>query len=104
MLDNFESGIIKKAIYLDQNGVSVIIKRSAPSDNNSTRADFDTSNGIGKITLWESGDCDFELLDVNTEKTILWENQMIHSTDKLDEAINIFIDKLISHNNGLYEP
>lgn len=38
------------------------------TDNNSVRADFDTADYMARITLWEAGDCDMEIIGIDNKQ------------------------------------
>ncbi|MEN8129172.1 MAG: hypothetical protein ABFS45_03035 [Pseudomonadota bacterium] len=40
-------------------------------DNVSTRIDFESSNFLSRITVWSSGECFLEAININTEETVL---------------------------------
>lgn len=43
---------------------------SEPNLNQSARLDIDTDFRLGRITYWSTGDCDAEVIDVESEETI----------------------------------
>lgn len=46
------------------------VTASEMSDNPSVRLDIDTPTSVARITFWESGDYDAEVIHIETERTI----------------------------------
>ena len=46
------------------------VTESEMSDNPSVRLDVDTPTTVARITCWESGDYDAEVIHIETERTI----------------------------------
>jgi hypothetical protein len=46
------------------------VTESHASDNPSARLDIDTPAAVARITCWESGDYDAEVIDIETERTL----------------------------------
>ena len=42
-----------------------------PTDNSAMRLDFEHKNLTGRMTVWESGGCYLEVLEIETDKSIL---------------------------------
>ncbi|MGF1530483.1 MAG: hypothetical protein ACFCU4_03880 [Puniceicoccaceae bacterium] len=49
--------------------------------------DFDTDQAVGQVVLWESGECDLEVIDVVTGKDLIREQ---HVFDSLDSPMSFF--------------
>jgi hypothetical protein len=49
--------------------VDTKVTEGGPSDNLSARLDVDTPSAVGRITFWESGDYDAEVIDIQSELT-----------------------------------
>jgi hypothetical protein len=45
------------------------------------RADFDSSQAIGRIAMWVSGETDFEVLERSDGKLVLFRNVVVKSFD-----------------------
>jgi hypothetical protein len=45
------------------------------------RADFDSSQAIGQIVMWVSGETDFEVLQVSDGKLVLFRNVIVRNFD-----------------------
>ncbi|MHC5728836.1 MAG: immunity protein TriTu family protein [Nostoc sp.] len=44
------------------------------SDNPAMRLDFETSKLLGRVTVWESGDCDMEVIDIASGEYVFLEH------------------------------
>ena len=44
--------------------------------------DYETENAIGRVTLWESGECDLEVMDVATGADLLREHHEFKTPDE----------------------
>ena len=53
------------------NGVEAHVTDGIASDNSSARLDIDTPTSVARVTCWESGDYDAEIIDLETERTLL---------------------------------
>ena len=47
-----------------------------PTDNPALRIDLESQLHLGRITLWESGACEMEVLDIETGQTVFSESHM----------------------------
>lgn len=50
------------------------LTRGLPCPDPSVRLDLGSGRRIGRITVWSSGACDAEVLDVETEKRVYWQH------------------------------
>lgn len=64
------------------------------TDNPAQVVDIDTETQMARVTLWGTGDCNFEVLENETGKAILFEYQAIKSEKELDEFLNKVFAKL----------
>ncbi|MBE9120846.1 hypothetical protein IQ269_08440 [Tychonema sp. LEGE 07199] len=92
MLDKFESWIQDKRQEIENWGYQLEIVKS-PSDvaQQSLRLDLDSDNYIARITLWESGDSQLEIIDVVSEKMVFDEYLKIQANFNFSKACeNLF--------------
>jgi hypothetical protein len=61
-----------KALF-DLSKISYTITYCRPTDNSAMRLDFDSDRHIGRITLWESGACTIEILEIYSEESAFCE-------------------------------
>ena len=91
----------KKRISWLQRGIEATVTLPAiNSDSNSVRIDFDSRDSIGRITVWESGECDLEILLVSSEETILWKHHQFSDVIVADEILRDFV-ALLDQSGGI---
>jgi hypothetical protein len=65
--DRFQPGLESRfAAYRLQ----YVLTYCEPSDNSAMRLDFETTKLLGRVTVWESGECDMEAIDINDDPDI----------------------------------
>lgn len=80
-----------KRPILEAHRISIETTISLPSDNSSARVDLDTGTAMARITIWQSGSCDMEVLDVNSGNTVFQKHVELSKFDELEEkAIDFF--------------
>ena len=52
--------------------------------------DFEDSNQIGRMTVWESGECDIEVLEIDTENRLFWKHYEIKSEREFHKLLADF--------------
>ena len=52
-----------------------------PTSEPALRLDFETDDAIGRVTLWESGECDMEVSDTRRGADLLSEHHEFKTTD-----------------------
>ena len=61
--DRFQPGLESRfAAYRLQ----YVLTYCEPSDNSAMRLDFETTKLLGRVTVWESGECDMEAIDIES--------------------------------------
>ena len=60
-------------------GIKYVLTYCQPSDNPAMRLDFESPLHIGLVTVWESGLCDLEVIDVSTEQTVFYQHYELSS-------------------------
>ncbi len=58
------------------------------------RVDLENLLRIARFCLWISGECDIEVLDVESEKYILWEHYEIVNYDDIEYAFFKILEKM----------
>ncbi len=70
------------------------VTESEMSDNPSVRLDIDTPTTVARITFWESGDYDTEVIHVETEQTIFSSHGNIQCEGEFAEKFADFFKSL----------
>lgn len=68
-----------KVASLNASGIKAALTINQPNSNSSVRIDIDTYKYVGRITFWENGSCDQELLDIASGQQAFHRN--IHLND-----------------------
>lgn len=55
----------------------------------SQSVDIDTERKMARVDLWETGECDFEIIENETAKQLYWENKII----EIERDLFDFLDK-----------
>ncbi|MDT4329986.1 immunity protein TriTu family protein [Methylomonas sp. MED-D] len=94
MLDTFigwAKQITDKALG---NDVEARVTESEMSHNPSARLDIDTPTMVARITYWESGDFDAEIIELETERTIFSSHGSLHEGRAFSEQFADFFESL----------
>ena len=67
---------------------------SRESDNPSARLDFDTPTAVARITFWESGRYDAEIIDIDSEQQMYASSGVLHTQEALPQLFSTFFDVL----------
>jgi hypothetical protein len=95
MLAQFESWIQEKRQEIDNLGYQMdILKSPSDVDRPSLRLDLDSDNYIARITLWDCGECQLEIIDVLSERMVLDEYLEIDANVDFNKVFENFVNKL----------
>jgi hypothetical protein len=50
-----------------------------PSDNSAMRLDFESLRLLGRVTIWESGHCEMEVIDIISSENVFYEHHQFTS-------------------------
>jgi hypothetical protein len=81
---------IQQSVWTRQ-GLHVQVTTGGVSINPGMRLDFDTPQCVGRITCWQSGECDLEVLEVDTEKLLYRDHQTLIMPADFDAAFHDFL-------------
>jgi hypothetical protein len=70
------------------------VTEGANSSNRSARLDIDTDTKVARITCWESGDYDAEVLDLGTERTLYSAHGVLRVGPIFGEQVAPFLEAL----------
>lgn len=74
--------------------VEARVTEGLSSDNPSARLDIDTPRTVARITCWESGDYEAEIIDLETERTIYSSHGVLHAGQSILEQVSPFLKVL----------
>jgi hypothetical protein len=85
---------------LEQMGIVVIEHCKSPEDTevSSFHVDFASSTSAGRLTLWETGDCDVELLDIPLSESQYLEHLEVYDNSDIDSAYRFLLDVILQRN------
>jgi hypothetical protein len=66
--------------------------------NNGTYVDVDTPRHVARVTVWESGFCDLEALDVDTGNSVFWEHHEFSQTAEVLVTLDQFARRVLEGN------
>jgi hypothetical protein len=92
-LDSFPQWFaINRQLFAECNATFELSQPSPASDKPALYADVDFDDGevVGRITIWESGECEMEALYSSMGNFIWGENHAFDSIDHLDTALHRF--------------
>lgn len=75
--DRFQSGLVAR---FEAAGINYSVTYGQPTSKSAMWLDFETEDAIGRVTLWESGECDMEVLDATTGGDLLREHYEFMTT------------------------
>jgi len=64
------------------------------TDKNAVYVDVDSKNCLARITIWDSGECDREVLDAKTGERILYEYLYFNNLTELQKLLEVFFQKI----------
>lgn len=79
---------------LSKIGATVNVTVGEASDNPSARLDVDTSCAIARITCWESGDYDAEIIDIKSEQYLYTDRGRLTIQTSLSDQFQRFFEIL----------
>jgi hypothetical protein len=60
------------------------------------RIDFSNDHVFGRLTVWSSGECDLDVLDVETEQSLTYEYRESRDTTELKDNLDALAAKAIN--------
>ncbi|MEH2377588.1 MAG: hypothetical protein V7K27_01600 [Nostoc sp.] len=77
--DRFQSGLRSRfAAYR----LEYTLTYCEPSDNSAMRLDFDSSLHLGRVTVWESGACEMDILEISTGNNVFYESHQFNNENE----------------------
>lgn len=70
------------------------VTQGPSSDNPSARLDIDAPTTVARITCWESGDYDAEVIDLETERTLYSSHGVFQEDRSIAEQVSPLIEAL----------
>jgi len=86
--DEFQPGLTAR---FKAYGFAYQLTYCEPSDDTAMRLDFDSPLHLGRVTAWESGACDLEVVEISTGRIVFSEHHQLNS----DREFHSILPKLV---------
>lgn len=97
-IKEIRDGLEEKGIMTDHINVT-----SNDVPNPSTIVDHSTQYCMGRVSVWETGQMDVEVLHIDTEKTLLYEHYNLEKKNEFSKALRKYFGVLCSKNEDEHE-
>lgn len=95
IIDKFEEWLRFNEPQLKDKNIRIEITRPEVSSNKeSAYVDIDTDSLIARVTLWDTGECDMEIIDPETDETTLYRHVIFQSTEGMSSGLKTFFEQL----------
>lgn len=95
MIDAFEKWVVAHGNdFKEQGFVYEVTKSPLDISNPSVRVDFDNDKYLSRITVWSTGECKLEAIDIETEDTILDRFFVLESDNDFDDCFSELFVKI----------
>jgi hypothetical protein len=64
-------------------------------DKTSLRIDFESPSYISRITLWDTGECFVEAINIKSEETEISDYFSIEKADNLNDIFQCYLEKIV---------
>ncbi len=87
---------------LDKMGITIdqIIENDEPTDNDGVAVDYLSEICLGRVSVWESGDVDMEILNISSEEVLLYKHYDSLMIVDFNKLLQEFFD-VMQHDTGL---
>ncbi|MEH2262425.1 immunity protein TriTu family protein [Nostoc sp.] len=58
-----------------------------PTDNSAMRLDFESSLHLGRVTVWESGACEMDILEISTGNNVFYESHQFKNEKEFHHTL-----------------
>jgi hypothetical protein len=62
-----------------------------PTDNSAMRLDFETMKLLGRVTVWESGECDMEIVNIDSGEYVFREHHQFNNEMEFHRTFPRFV-------------
>ncbi|MDP1586392.1 MAG: hypothetical protein Q8M07_01500 [Prosthecobacter sp.] len=81
--DRYQLGLIAR---WQAHRIGYSLSYGEPTSKPSMGLDYETADAIGRVTLWESGECDLEVIDATTGADLLREHHVFKTPREFFDA------------------
>jgi uncharacterized protein (DUF2147 family) len=94
MLNTLRNWAESQSAAIAARGIHMEITVGSTTVNPAMRLDLDSTQFMGRITYWESGECELEVIDIDTGKTMYSDYQILAVPTDFDNAFRDFLQVL----------
>jgi len=80
--------------------IDQIIENDEPTDNDGIAVDYLSKICLGRVSVWESGDVDMEILNISSEEVLFYKHYDSLKTVDFNKLLQEFFD-VMQHGTGL---
>ena len=95
--DQFQSGLEAR---FEANRIDYKLTYGEPTAKPAMWMDYETTSAIGRVTLWESGECDMEVLDAESGDELLRETHTFPNADEFFDNYPKVPNLVYTHSYG----
>ena len=82
-----ENWFVINSQKLDSKEIHFSFSEITKTNNPALVVDIDTKTRMGRVTLWETGECDFEIVENETAKQVVFVNRIIKAEKQLSSFL-----------------
>ncbi len=97
MLKEFEKWLTEKESFLRQQGFTIVSHSPTDINKPSICVDMDSADYMGRIVMWNTGECQIEIVNIETEETLLDNYRVVSISSEFDNVFSPFFEKLKIH-------
>lgn len=94
LLDHFQEWFSLNDLELRANEICVVLSKPSETNKSAQFAGIDVKEHMARITLWITGECDMEVLEVETGTQVFWQHREIASSTELNDVLREFVQQL----------
>lgn len=82
--DNFQPGLTSR---FRAYRLGYALTYCEPTDNSAMRLDLESPLHLGRVTAWESGACELEVLEISSGKVVFLEHHQLNSENEFHRVL-----------------
>lgn len=91
----FRAQIERKKEYFEQKAIVAEVSETLEEcDNKSLRLDLESKLHLARITVWEEATCFLEVIEIESERSVLNKNVVLTEARELDNEFEALVDFL----------
>ena len=95
MIREVQTWVLDRRDLLAERGFSITVGDVVEGvDNPSINIDFDSDNTMGRITVWSTGDCNMDVIEIDSEQHLMARHVYLEKDVKLDDVFREFLETM----------